>query len=110
MVESLVDGENLQALKGHTSANNISIFFPNTVYIQSSQFMNIYDLLSDQADRKEWIATLKGVSLSSDAFFPFRDNIDRAHLVCINNLLKYLNFFLHWYQHKHSRDPANGHH
>ena len=36
-----------------------------------------------QADRQEWIATLKGVSLSSDAFFPFRDNIDRAHLVCI---------------------------
>lgn len=26
-VESLVDGENLQGLKGHTSANNISIFF-----------------------------------------------------------------------------------
>ncbi|PFX26852.1 bifunctional purine biosynthesis protein PURH-like isoform X2 [Stylophora pistillata] len=32
------------------------------------------------AERQEWIATLKGVSLSSDAFFPFRDNIDRAHL------------------------------
>ncbi|CAG5129925.1 unnamed protein product [Candidula unifasciata] len=32
-----------------------------------------------EAERKEWIAQLKGVSLSSDAFFPFRDNIDRAY-------------------------------
>jgi len=28
---------------------------------------------------KEWfLTTLKGISLSSDAFFPFRDNIDQA--------------------------------
>ena len=31
-----------------------------------------------QKEKKEWIATMKGVALSSDAFFPFRDNIDRA--------------------------------
>ncbi|WAR05539.1 PUR9-like protein [Mya arenaria] len=30
------------------------------------------------AERSEWVSRLKGVSLSSDAFFPFRDNIDRA--------------------------------
>jgi len=29
-------------------------------------------------DKETWLATLKGVSLSSDAFFPFRDNIDQA--------------------------------
>jgi phosphoribosylaminoimidazolecarboxamide formyltransferase/IMP cyclohydrolase len=29
-------------------------------------------------ERREWLAKLKGVSLSSDAFFPFRDSIDRA--------------------------------
>ena len=34
-----------------------------------------------QAERKEWMAKLKRVALSSDAFFPFRDNIDRAHQV-----------------------------
>ncbi len=28
--------------------------------------------------KAEWLAQLRGVSLSSDAFFPFRDNIDRA--------------------------------
>lgn len=30
-------------------------------------------------ERKEWIKTLKGVSVGSDAFFPFGDNIERAH-------------------------------
>ncbi|KAM3917025.1 bifunctional purine biosynthesis protein ATIC [Leptodactylus fuscus] len=29
-------------------------------------------------DKKQWISTLTGVSLSSDAFFPFRDNVERA--------------------------------
>jgi len=38
-------------------------------------------------ERKEWIRSLKGVVLSSDAFFPFRDSVDRAiqsgvNLVC----------------------------
>ena len=32
------------------------------------------------ADKKrEWLNTMKGVSLGSDAFFPFGDNIERAH-------------------------------
>ena len=30
-------------------------------------------------EKKEWLATLKGVALGSDAFFPFGDNIERAH-------------------------------
>lgn len=30
------------------------------------------------AERREWIAKMTGVSLGSDAFFPFGDNIDRA--------------------------------
>lgn len=30
-------------------------------------------------EKKEWIACNKGVSLGSDAFFPFGDNIERAH-------------------------------
>lgn len=32
-------------------------------------------------ERKAWISQLTGVALGSDAFFPFRDNIDRARLV-----------------------------
>jgi len=31
-----------------------------------------------QKERDEWMATLKGVSCSSDGFFPFRDSIDTA--------------------------------
>ncbi|XP_065053193.1 bifunctional purine biosynthesis protein ATIC-like [Rhopilema esculentum] len=31
-----------------------------------------------QEERKDWLKKLKGVALSSDAFFPFRDSVDRA--------------------------------
>lgn len=34
-----------------------------------------------EAEKKQWIAKLTAVSLSSDAFFPFRDNVDRAKRV-----------------------------
>lgn len=30
-------------------------------------------------ERAEWLKTMKGVALGSDAFFPFGDNIERAH-------------------------------
>lgn len=33
------------------------------------------------AERTEWAQKLSNVALASDAFFPFRDNIDRAKLV-----------------------------
>lgn len=32
-----------------------------------------------QQEKKEWIAQNTGVSLGSDAFFPFGDNVERAH-------------------------------
>lgn len=32
-----------------------------------------------QGERDEWLKSLKNVTLGSDAFFPFRDNIDRAY-------------------------------
>lgn len=32
-------------------------------------------------EKKNWISSLKAVAVSSDAFFPFRDNIDRAKRV-----------------------------
>ena len=34
-------------------------------------------------EKKQWIATNKGVALGSDAFFPFGDNIERALIQCI---------------------------
>lgn len=33
-----------------------------------------------EAERKEWYGKLTDVALSSDAFFPFRDNIDQVSL------------------------------
>lgn len=43
------------------------------------------DLLEEAAEKltpsekKAWLASMKDTTLGSDAFFPFRDNIDRAH-------------------------------
>ena len=36
------------------------------------------DRLSQQ-EKTQWLARVEGVSLSSDAFIPFRDTVDRAH-------------------------------
>lgn len=49
--------------------------------ISEESFKNSFETAPEPftlAERKEWMATLSGVCLSSDAFFPFRDNIDRA--------------------------------
>ncbi|VTJ78405.1 Hypothetical predicted protein [Marmota monax] len=40
-------------------------------------FEEVPELLTE-AEKKEWVDRLSEVSLSSDAFFPFRDNVDRA--------------------------------
>lgn len=40
-------------------------------------FRDIPPRLSPE-EKHDWLATMTGVSLSSDAFFPFRDSIDRA--------------------------------
>jgi len=42
-----------------------------------NQFDNVPELLTQQ-EKTEWLAKLKNVSLASDAFFPFPDNIDHA--------------------------------
>ena len=31
------------------------------------------------AEKRAWLDTLTGVTLASDAYIPFRDNVDRAH-------------------------------
>ena len=50
-------------------------------------FEEVPELLTE-TEKKEWVDKLNEVSVSSDAFFPFRDNIDRAKrvsmkLVCV---------------------------
>lgn len=43
-------------------------------------FEEVPELLSE-LEKKNWISSLQAVALSSDAFFPFRDNVDRAKRV-----------------------------
>ncbi|XP_076172599.1 bifunctional purine biosynthesis protein ATIC isoform X1 [Ptiloglossa arizonensis] len=51
--------------------------------MDESAWAAMYDVIPEKLsenDRLEWIKKANDVALSSDAFFPFRDNIDRARL------------------------------
>ena len=43
------------------------------------QFFTERPAVLTREEKAQWIAQLRGVSLGSDAFFPFGDNIERAH-------------------------------
>lgn len=43
------------------------------------QFFTVKPIPLTREEKKEWLAKLTGVALGSDAFFPFGDNIERAH-------------------------------
>ncbi|KAF3832822.1 hypothetical protein F7725_026487 [Dissostichus mawsoni] len=45
--------------------------------VWKSKFEEVPEPLSE-TEKKNWISSLQAVAVSSDAFFPFRDNIDRA--------------------------------
>lgn len=49
-------------------------------------FDAIPDALSE-AERMEWMKKLKAVALSSDAFFPFRDNVDHAQQIGVEYIV-----------------------
>lgn len=65
-------------------------------------FESMYDEVPTpftEAEKRTWLEKLSGVSLASDAFFPFRDNVDRARLVRIiiyYSLYVYVTFFFHF--------------
>ncbi|KAM6979890.1 bifunctional purine biosynthesis protein ATIC [Aplochiton taeniatus] len=42
-----------------------------------AMFEEVPELLSE-TEKNNWLSSLQAVALSSDAFFPFRDNVDRA--------------------------------
>lgn len=50
---------------------------PAEQYMWQENFTTVPELLSAD-EKREWLKLMHGVSLASDAFFPFRDNIDRA--------------------------------
>ncbi|MCJ8747757.1 hypothetical protein PDJAM_G00156960 [Pangasius djambal] len=64
-------------------ANAIDQYVSNTIgegpdlAVWKALFEEVPEPLSE-SDRKQWLGSLQAVALSSDAFFPFRDNIDRA--------------------------------
>lgn len=54
--------------------------------MEESAWAAMYEVVPDkltQTDKDEWAKKLDNVALSSDAFFPFRDNVDRARLVSL---------------------------
>lgn len=62
--------------------NAIDLFFEDELSAAEEaawrhQFSRRPERLCAEA-RREWLAGMDGVALSSDAYFPFRDNIDRA--------------------------------
>jgi phosphoribosylaminoimidazolecarboxamide formyltransferase / IMP cyclohydrolase len=42
----------------------------------------------DPAERNQWLARLDGVTLSSDGFLPFRDNIDHASRIGVRYVVE----------------------
>ncbi|XP_077997056.1 bifunctional purine biosynthesis protein ATIC-like [Glandiceps talaboti] len=73
-----------QGVKRAEKSNAIDVYVNGTVGQDTDmetwkgQYETVPELLTPE-ERQEWCAKLKGVALSSDAFFPFRDNIDRAY-------------------------------
>uniref|UniRef100_A0A8D3EE53 Bifunctional purine biosynthesis protein ATIC n=1 Tax=Scophthalmus maximus TaxID=52904 RepID=A0A8D3EE53_SCOMX len=57
-------------------ANAIDQYGPDLA-VWKSMYDEVPEPLSE-TDKKNWISSLQAVAVSSDAFFPFRDNIDRA--------------------------------
>lgn len=43
------------------------------------QFFDVKPEPLTKEQKQEWLATMSGIALGSDAFFPFGDNIERAH-------------------------------
>jgi phosphoribosylaminoimidazolecarboxamide formyltransferase/IMP cyclohydrolase len=60
---------------------------PPELHAWKSLFKGHAEALS-AAEKKEWLTKLGGVSLSSDAFFPFRDNIDQASKRGVNYVVQ----------------------
>jgi phosphoribosylaminoimidazolecarboxamide formyltransferase/IMP cyclohydrolase len=76
---------NLKFKKGVTRPNMdnaIDQFLRDDVTeIEKEGWSDIFEEMPTQLtleEKRKWLSTLNGVSLGSDAFFPFRDNIDRA--------------------------------
>lgn len=54
----------------------------------AAMYDDVPKLLTD-SDRYNWLKQFNSVALGSDAFFPFRDNVDRARQVSIPKYIPY---------------------
>jgi phosphoribosylaminoimidazolecarboxamide formyltransferase / IMP cyclohydrolase len=82
-----------QGVKRAEISNAIDNFVNDTVGqdMPKEQFEAMFDRENipkkiSEEERNDWIKKLSGVALGSDAFFPFRDNIDRAKAVSSDQL------------------------
>uniref|UniRef100_S4RKR0 Bifunctional purine biosynthesis protein ATIC n=1 Tax=Petromyzon marinus TaxID=7757 RepID=S4RKR0_PETMA len=71
------------AVKRAEVSNAIDVFVSGTVGqdVDLATWQAFFEEVPEaftEAERKDWIGRLEGVALSSDAFFPFCDNVDRA--------------------------------
>uniref|UniRef100_A0AAY4BGW2 Bifunctional purine biosynthesis protein ATIC n=1 Tax=Denticeps clupeoides TaxID=299321 RepID=A0AAY4BGW2_9TELE len=70
-------------IKRAEKANAVDQYVSGTVgegadlAVWKAMFEEVPETLSE-TEKRNWISSLKAVALSSDAFFPFRDNVDRA--------------------------------
>ncbi|MGC1377714.1 MAG: phosphoribosylaminoimidazolecarboxamide formyltransferase [Anaerolineales bacterium] len=64
---------------------------PDVTEAEKANWKNVFTQIPPvltSAERRAWLDTLKGVTLGSDAFFPFRDSIDRAVLSGVRYVLE----------------------
>jgi len=65
-----------------TRNNAIDVYFMDEVSdAEQAAWESVFEVVPKRLSREEkraWLAQVRGVALSSDAFFPFRDSIDRA--------------------------------
>jgi phosphoribosylaminoimidazolecarboxamide formyltransferase/IMP cyclohydrolase len=72
-----------EGLKRVEKDNAVDLYFeremaPHEEERWRANFSRVPEILSDE-EKRQWLDAWSGVALASDAFFPFRDNIDRAH-------------------------------
>lgn len=83
-----------KSVKRAQIANAIDDYIGNTIGngLSRSRWESLFEVIPAElttGERRSWSSKLKGVVLSSDAFFPFSDNIERAVQVYLINLYMY---------------------
>ena len=71
-----------EGLKNPAKDNAIDLYLRDDITdAELKEWEALFDVVPQKLtalEKKQWIQSFEGVSFSSDAFFPFRDSIDRA--------------------------------